>query len=384
MEDGASCLFGLMALGLVLVLLGARKRRDSPQGNGWSPRNTWQKAVLRLVPRPTDLQVEGQGGVTRISFQWGKLGFELRPQTELDRSGTHIDVWGIEKSDSNNLTVRHRIGGFAVSAVFYQEGFELGAPDFEREFEVSGRESLVVALLDYETRSQLAYFLRGFTLESENGPARVEATLVRGKLEVACWHSGGETQTPWSRNLSPLLEPIARLAERLTMPANLAERLAANFRTEPESGVRLACLRLLAREHGERFEARSVLGAASEDPSEEVRLLAAAEQGKTGRPTPEPLLLQALATSRLDTQLAAAEALAQLGTAGAVPALREAENRGPREVGHAARLAIAEIQSRLEGAGAGQLSLAGSEAGTLSLSEEREAGRVSLVEESKR
>lgn len=60
----------------------------------------------------------------------------------------------------------------------------------------------------------------------------------------------------------------------------------------------------------------------------------------------------------------------------AVAALLEAGGRGQRG---SCRQAIAEIQSRLPGAGAGQLSIAAGEAGALSLAE-GDAGRLSIAE----
>lgn len=91
--------------------------------------------------------------------------------------------------------------------------------------------------------------------------------------------------------------------------------------------------------------------------------------------------MAALAAHNEHVVATAARVLGRVGTVTAVPALREAEAQGPRTVAAAARQAVSEIQARLEGAEAGQLSVAGGEAGALTLTEEREAGRVSLVSE---
>ncbi len=105
---------------------------------------------------------------------------------------------------------------------------------------------------------------------------------------------------------------------------------------------------------------------------------AALALGATGSPAAEPPLL--LALQREDTRVAAADALARVGTVAAVPPLEEAAQRDPedQDLRRATRQAIAEIQSRLQGASPGQLSLAEAEAGQLSLAEAEE-GRLSLA-----
>jgi HEAT repeat protein len=91
-------------------------------------------------------------------------------------------------------------------------------------------------------------------------------------------------------------------------------------------------------------------------------------------------LLQALQSEDSALREAAATALGKVGTAAAVQPLQEAAERSwiALDLRRAARQAIAEIQSRVEGASPGQLSLASSEAGQLSLSE-AEAGQLSLA-----
>jgi hypothetical protein len=71
-----------------------------------------------------------------------------------------------------------------------------------------------------------------------------------------------------------------------------------------------------------------------------------------------------------------------VGTAAAVVPLREAEARDP-SLRSPSRQAIAEIQARLGGAAPGQLSLAGGEAGQLSMVEDDETGRLSLSDEAR-
>lgn len=105
-----------------------------------------------------------------------------------------------------------------------------------------------------------------------------------------------------------------------------------------------------------------------------------ARLGRRGDAALEGQVVRTLAHIDPAVCVAAAQALGQLGSAAAVPALRAAEERGHRELARAARQSIGEIQARLGGAEHGQLSLADGEAGALSLAGDGEAGRLSLDE----
>jgi hypothetical protein len=107
---------------------------------------------------------------------------------------------------------------------------------------------------------------------------------------------------------------------------------------------------------------------------------AALALGTAGNAAAEPALIPALQREQEDLLIAAANALARVGSVAAVLPLKEAAERFPRnpELQRATRQAIAEIQSRLPGASPGQLSLAGTEAGQLSLAQD-EAGQLSLA-----
>ena len=106
---------------------------------------------------------------------------------------------------------------------------------------------------------------------------------------------------------------------------------------------------------------------------------AARALGATGAASAESALLLALADPRGTGRLAAAEALAHVGSAAAVLPLKEVVARAGRgELARTARQSIAAIQSRLPGASPGQLSLAEGGSGQLSLAEE--GGRLSLPE----
>jgi HEAT repeat protein len=110
----------------------------------------------------------------------------------------------------------------------------------------------------------------------------------------------------------------------------------------------------------------------------ELAAAAAMALGATGSPAAEPPLLAALQREKEDLRIAAANALGRAGSPTAVLPLKEAAEEASPELRRAARQAIAEIQSRLQGASPGQLSLAGPEAGQLSLAD-TEAGQLSLA-----
>jgi HEAT repeat-containing taxis protein len=111
---------------------------------------------------------------------------------------------------------------------------------------------------------------------------------------------------------------------------------------------------------------------------------AATALGALGDPRAETSLLGFLGRDAAEVRLAAARALGGLGTVRSVaPLLALLESRGlDAAARHAIRGAIASIQSRLVGAGAGQLTVASteSESGRLSLSGS-EAGALSLADD---
>jgi HEAT repeat protein len=112
-----------------------------------------------------------------------------------------------------------------------------------------------------------------------------------------------------------------------------------------------------------------------------AQALGASGNPAAGNPAAEPHLLPALQHARPDVRVAAAKALGRAGTAAAVLPLKEAaEHAHDQELRSATRQAIAEIQSRLQGASPGQLSLAGADVGKLSLAE-TEAGQLSLADD---
>lgn len=175
-----------------------------------------------------------------------------------------------------------------------------------------------------------------------------------------------------------VLTPLLDLARRLAEPEDAAARLGANLEAgEPEAGARLKSLRLLLGDFREHPATVRVLERLGDDPDPEIRLEVEIARGKGD----EESLLAWAGHPQNAVAGVAARGLGQVGTARAVPALRALEKRGDRELAPAARQAIAEIQARQIGAEHGQLSLAGTEAGALSLVTAEEPGRLSLADE---
>ena len=139
-----------------------------------------------------------------------------------------------------------------------------------------------------------------------------------------------------------------------------------------------ACLALLGRS-GDTRAADTLAKVMAQEPGE-LAVAAAQALETTGDPAAEPPLILALQREHVDLRVAAANVLGRIGSVEAVLPLKEAAesfSRGP-ELRRAARQAIAEIQSRLQGASPGQLSLAEAETGQLSLAQE-ERGQLSLA-----
>lgn len=186
---------------------------------------------------------------------------------------------------------------------------------------------------------------------------------------------------------------LAELAEGAADDAASAGAVVALGRELPGERTRAILARALGRRHLQT--ARACLEALGQGGGEEavemlakvmarewgeLAVVAAAALAETCSPEAEPPLLAALAREQPDLQVAVAQALARIGSAAAVLPLKEAAERVPRDrdLERVVRQAVAEIQSRLQGASPGQLSLAGAETGRLSLAPAEE-GRLSLA-----
>jgi hypothetical protein len=242
-----------------------------------------------------------------------------------------------------------------------------------------------------------------------------------------------------SDHLAGVLDTVLDLAANLARPRDVPRQLAENALRDPLWAVRLANLRTLARECPTHPETSRMLRAACSDQSEEIRLTAALALGGDGVDTlvqlafdrvPDeisaravaalgnrvpaeravPAVSAALAAGRVETacalmealsrhasgaqgaephfiravdhdqqrvRIAAAQALARMGTVTAVLPLQEAAERFGGELRSVSRQAVAQIQARAVGATPGQVSLSASGEGHVSLAD-HPSGQLSL------
>jgi len=381
----------------------------------------------RWLRRPTLAGRSEQLRVRLESYRRGKY-----------ESGTRIVIDGFGPGAEALSLVR---GGLGLR-LLGREDVLVGDADFDQELHVQGPALLALALLPAATRLRARRLLSGeVQVPGPKGePIKVSAQLDKGGLEV---RFQDRLLNDSSEELFQVLRSAVALAQRLVVPDDLAGQIADNLPHEPEAGVRLNSLLTLARELPDHPDTRRALLAALKDKSDEVRLRAAMALGEEGHATLRALLanvaaddacaaaalralgdrlpsgkvknvlervlktdrkrtaqacletlggrghpgarhlyIEALRYPDLAVMIAAARALGQVGTAADVAVLRqEAETWLPTQLRGAARQAIAEIQSRLSGAGPGQLTLAAGEAGALSLA--GQTGRLSLEPEAK-
>jgi HEAT repeat protein len=428
-------LFGLIAaaVGLSIAYLVSSERRRAHL-------RVWRAAVQRAGLTEVEETEGSPFGGERVSGCSGDLRVRLEGYRhgKYER-GTKVVVTGLAHG-AGGLSLRRE--GFATAvekSVIGEREIEIGDRAFDDEYYVQGQAPLALAILDHTTRSRVAGLLRGRVAIPGREPIDVHASLGDGVLEVRVKESGFSSNR---ERVPEILAGVLEVARLLVAPRDVAARIAGNLRVEPEAEARLKGVLMLAREFPQHPATRETLLAAQEDSSEEVRLRAAIalhEEGRetlvdlvaragtddscaaraigalgdrlpeglaestlrralggAGRPRTaqaclealarpghteaEGLVLDALRSEDAPVSLAAARALGKVGTVAAVPALREAAERGG-ELRSAARQAIAGIQARLTGAEPGQLSLSGGEAGALSLADEAgEPGRLSLAD----
>lgn len=161
------------------------------------------------------------------------------------------------------------------------------------------------------------------------------------------------------------------------LPFERTKEILALARRRRRLETARACVEALGRS-GEA-EAIEILAEILEGEGSALAVAAAGALGETGDPAAEAPLLRVLQREQTDVQVAAAIALGRVGSVAAVLPLKEADEAAANlpELRRAARQSVAEIQSRLQGASPGQLSLAQAEAGQLSLAVDP-AGQLSI------
>jgi hypothetical protein len=378
----------------------------------WRGRFRRAAAEAGLRPRGWENRAEGEVG-----------GYRVEVRIEGDDRGwsTVICVDGLPRTLS--IAPAPRRGELSMPA----ERVSVGAPAFDRAWEVCGDERLARAALDAGARTFLQRFV------DERGTARLSGGLLEAR--VPGYLADGFA-------LGALVQEVVGLASGLFGAPEPAARLERSAFEDPEPGVRRCCLAaLLAGPDGPRR--RRAAQRALTHPLPELRLEAARAAGTSGWPAlvgialdeslpaalrapavdalpagapprlldevgrvglstaglgaaaagllgrlgpggeRAGLLLAALERVRgVEDRLAVIAALGRVGGAGAVAPLRAlgagkglAGRLGPGRERAAAQRAVAAIQGRLVDAGSGALSLAAGEGGEVSLADE---GALSL------
>lgn len=210
-------------------------------------------------------------------------------------------------------------------------------------------------------------------LSDESEVVRVVAAIALGErgvpvlVEIATKECGDEGSAA---------RAIATLGRRLP-----TERVLAILDSSILRGrwtVTLAAIGALARVDDQRALDR--LQALLRDANEESAIAAARALGQTQSPALEAPLIEALDSESLAVRQAAIRALAWVGGPVSLARLRAlaADKSLGRDLVRVAHETLAAIQARLPHAAAGQVSLADSEIGHVSLVERDEQGRVSL------
>jgi HEAT repeat protein len=375
----------------------------------------------------------------------------------------------VETGSRITLRLEHRVTDAERSRA---RDVQIGDPAFDDVVYVQGREDVLRAILDADTRRVILGLLHGETPRAGNARHALDTrvSVLDGDLTAEV---DKDRAVVLQSNLPGVLADLLPAAARL-QPPNVVPRLVENLAREPEAGVCREILRTLAHDYPRHPATREALERGCRDEREEVQLEAALGLGADGRtllreiacrqwaedghaalamdavgsrltaeevltvlahalrtvrrrtaragldalgaigdPSAVPALGRVAAIEAADlaipavralargghasaeapllkclrserepaVRVVAAEALGVVGTAAAVGALRDAIEEHSRDRGFtkAAREAVVLIQSRLEGASPGQLSLAEGEdaAGRVSLTDDPQ-GRLSL------
>jgi hypothetical protein len=261
------------------------RRRERAGANVWA--GAARAAGLTMI--------EARGGA--LEARAGALKLRITPYYETQYEGTRIELWGPRLAPG--LSLRLEAGVPRPN----RKEVEIGADAFDRQVSVEGSPALALALLDPATRDALVALLLG-RLEVRGRSRLVVSHLVDGVLRI-------DVPAPAAAGLSgATVQAAVDLATRFVAPANMAERLAANLRAEPEAGVRRKLLATLLREFPESPATEAAVRACRDDADADVRVRAAVAMGKEGRE-----VLLAAATGEGAEDATKARAVAALDTA---------------------------------------------------------------------
>jgi HEAT repeat protein len=320
------------------LLVSVLWKRNQQQG--------WNKTVSDL----------GLAIVDQSMHSWSWIWLEARDETltvRLEsprRKGEHGTRIAVTHPGWPGGSADLRIRGEKIFQLRLRE-LEIGDKAFDNAFSIEGPVPLVASLLDAEVRSLIT---------------QIDATSHQ--FEIV----GREIGLRVTNEAVPIVLPLLLdLGRRFARAEDTAHRLAGNSLQDPQAGVRLLNLRLLAREFPAEGMTGDTLRQACADPSPEVRLQAATGLGDEGRGAllelaermvddacsaqavrnlgealpfdrARDLLLAALRWRRTRTALACMEALGRSGEAAAVDALAEVLEREIGELAAAAALALKE------------------------------------------
>ncbi|HSS77303.1 MAG TPA: HEAT repeat domain-containing protein [Thermoanaerobaculia bacterium] len=218
---------------------------------------SWQDAATSC-----GLRVEKTSGV------WGRLWLEARdgPLT------VRIEVPEGRKKYHCQIVVVIPPGPPGFSGVYIRREelkpsgaheIEIGDEPFDKAFYILGPVRLLTALLDVEMRQ----LLMSVNAESQ------ALVIVGGELGVGTI----------GNRIADLLPFVLDIARRCAQPLDVAQRLADNAHQDPDVGVRLRNLLVLAREFPGEPATTEALRTACADANSRVRLRAAQELGAEGR-----------------------------------------------------------------------------------------------------
>jgi hypothetical protein len=367
--------------------------------------------------------VDGQRGTFRVRIEAGSNHAE-------SGVATRISVHGL----SPDLEIRPEVPSPVPQALRWRD-IELGDEAFDDAMVVTGQPLLATAVLGADLRRRIpALFAPRREPKTGDHSAVVEKGLRLERGQLMGERVVGD-QPEW---IAAFVRDLLSVAEALLPPDDLAPRLLANVRDDPQPPVRRNSLLMLVREFAGHSATREALRLARVDGDEGVQLEAAIGLGSEGRATlveiatrdwtgdacaaravtelrsalpvdtARAILARALRTRRLQTAaacveslsrrgpeqadvisrvlgveegalaVAAARGLGRIGSSSSVVSLREAEARLPRDADlrRAVRESIAAIQSRMGEAEGGRVSLA-AEPGRVTLTSEA-VGRVTL------
>jgi hypothetical protein len=422
----ALILFGALPAGLVAVLFGLLRRAEQ----GPSGPEAWKLAAARLGLKKVRRRAWFHG--PGVWYSGEVDGFIVQVQ---DCGGDRADAtpWAAPSTRVMRILVEAP-GGWPHNVQLHRrttdkdgDGWLTGDAEFDTRIRVDGSEAHALALLDQRTRKA------ALALVGEYGGA-----LDSGLLYCDVRPADANMVT-----LVACVRRIVDLAAHLAAAADPPTCLHRNSHEDPLARVRLRNLTTLVEHFAAHPMTQLACRAALEDPDHEIRLKAATALGADGhealtalalgRDAPEPLAAEAAsqavkglpATAALelfgtlvthwrvpvliaalgalaerhlaeatptvlpllhpsthDVRIAAVVTLGVIATTEAIEVLHTAAASHPfdLELHRVVNAAVSAIQSRVAGAGPGQLSLAVSDAGQVSLSGPGVAqGQVSLA-----